>query len=73
MNMNYTHNVQDPIVERYRPGEILSKPRIQKAIWTNLDQELSFILTTLILRVRLDSRSFFVKLYMTFVLSGFGQ
>ena len=34
------------------PGEILGKPSIpwpkgnQKAIWTNLDQELSFILTT---------------------------
>ena len=48
--MNYY--VRDPIDEWQRSGEILSKPRIQlskgnqKAIWTNLDQELSFILTT---------------------------
>ena len=48
--MDYTYSVQDPIIDWQRPGEILRKPRIQwptgnkKAIWTNLDQELSFIL-----------------------------
>ena len=52
MNLDYTHSIQDPIVERQYPGEFLSKPRTQwpkgnqKTIWTNLDQEFSFILTT---------------------------
>ena len=41
-----------PIAERQRPEDIPSKPRIQwpkgnqTATWTNLDQELSFLLTT---------------------------
>ena len=52
MNLEYTHSVQDPIDEPQRSGKILSKPRIQwlksnqKVIWTNLDQELSFTITT---------------------------
>ena len=29
MNLDYTHNVQDPIIQWQRFGEILSKPRIQ--------------------------------------------
>ena len=52
MNQEYPHSVQGPIVERQRPGDIHCKPKIQwpkgnqTATWTNLDQELSFLLTT---------------------------
>ena len=52
MNQEYPHSIQEPIVELQRPGDIPSKPRIQwpkgnqTATWTNLDQELSFWLTT---------------------------
>ena len=52
MNQEYPHSVQGPIVKRQRPGDIPNKPRIQwpkgnqTATWTNLDQELSFLLTT---------------------------
>ena len=52
MNQEHPHNVQEPITERQRPGDIPSKPRIQWPKgnhiikWTNLDQELSFLLTT---------------------------
>ena len=30
MNLDFIHSVQDPIVEQQRPGEILSKLRIQR-------------------------------------------
>ena len=52
MNQEYPHSVQGPIVKRQRPGDIPHKPRIQgpkgnqTATWTNLDQELSFLLNT---------------------------
>ena len=52
MNQEYPHSVQGPIVKRQCPGDIPHKPRIQwpkgsqTATWTNLDQELSFLLTT---------------------------
>ena len=52
MNQEYPHSVQEPIAERQCPGDIPSKPRIQwpkgnqKATRINLNQELSFLLTT---------------------------
>ena len=52
MNLEYPHSVQEPIAVGQRPGDIASKPRNhwpngnQTATWTNLDQELSFLLTT---------------------------
>ena len=52
MNQEHPHRVQEPITQRQRPGDIPSMPRIQWlkgnqiATWTNLDQELSFLLTT---------------------------
>ena len=75
MNLDNTHSVQDPIVVQQCPEEILSKSRIQwpndnqKAIWINLDQELSFILTTNLKGSIKQQISFLVKLYITFVLS----
>lgn len=50
-NQDYTHSVQDSIVEHQPPGDIPSKPKIQwpkgnqKAVWSNLDEELSFLLS----------------------------
>ena len=79
MNLDFTHSVQDSIIEWQHPGEILSKPRIQwpkgnqKAIWTNLDQELSFTLTTNLKGPNRQLISLILKLYITFVLSGFAQ
>ena len=52
MNQEHPHSVQDPIAERQRPGDIPSQPKIQWpksnqiATGTNLDQELSFLITT---------------------------
>ena len=52
MNQEHPLSVQEPIAELQRPGDFPSKPRIQwpkgnqVATWTNLDQELSFLLTT---------------------------
>ena len=43
MNQEHPHNIQEPIAEQQRPGDITSKPRIQWpkgnqiATWTNLD------------------------------------
>ena len=51
MNQEYPHSIQEPIAGQQCPGDIPSKPRIQwpkcnqTASWTNLDQELSFLLT----------------------------
>ena len=64
MNLDYTHSVQDPIVKQQRPGEIL---RIQwptgnqTAIWTNLDQELSFTLP-INLKCPIKEQMFFCKI-----------
>ena len=47
MNQEYPHSVQEPTAERQRPGDIPSKPIIQRlkdyqtATLANLDQELS--------------------------------
>ena len=52
MNQEYPNSVHVPIAEQQCPGGIPSKPRIQWlngnqiATWKNLDQELSFLLTT---------------------------
>ena len=52
MNQEHPYSVQEPLAEWQRPGDIPNKPRIQWpkgnqiATWTNLDQELSFLLTT---------------------------
>ena len=52
MNLDYTHRIQDPMVERQDLEESLRKPRIHwskgnlKATWKSLDQELSFIIRT---------------------------
>ena len=52
MTLNCTWSVQDPILEQQHLGAILSKASIQwpkgnqKTIWTNLEQDLSLILTT---------------------------
>ena len=52
MNQEYPYRVQVPTAERQHPGDIPSKPRNQRpkgnqtATWTNLEQELSFLLTT---------------------------
>ena len=81
MNLDYTHSVQNSIVEQQCSWEILSKLRTQwpkgnqKAVWTNLDQELSFILTTNLkgpIRQQISvvlGLFYFVKLYMMFALS----
>ena len=51
MNQDNTHSIQDPIADQQQPGDIPSRPRIQwpkgnqRAIWSNLDQELTLILT----------------------------
>ena len=47
MNQEYPHSIQEPIIEQQHPEDIPSKPKgNQTATWTNLDQELSFLLTT---------------------------
>ena len=52
INQEKPHSIQEPIAEQPGPRDIPSKPRIQwpkgnqTTTWTNLDQELSFLLTT---------------------------
>ena len=78
MNQEYPHSVQEPIAERQRPGDIPSKPRIQwpkgnpTATRTNLDQELS-ILLTIHLKDPIDQQiTFFCRIIYDVCLEWFG-
>ena len=82
MNLDNTKSIHHSIVDPERPGEILNKPRMQwpkgnqKAIWTNLDQELTFTLTKnlkILIRQQTIFLNSFVKLFMTFDLSSLAQ
>ena len=78
MNLDYTHSVQEPIAERQCPGEIQSKPRIQlpkgnqEATWSNLDQELPFLLKTRLRGPISQQTSLFCRIVHELCLDWFG-